>query len=202
MFLAETRERINFTKFTLDLLGYQGSRSYPKGHWSKSMDTATVSKFIEHLCAQHAHEFPSDRCLGLIYEGCSAIQHFFHVVFSASYFLTESEGWQVISAGHAFLLSYARAAEQAYKQSLCLFALKPVLHLFAHIVLTALQQYKMDPECVVNPVAESTFMSEDLVGRVSRLSRRVSAKKHGLKIMYRYSVAVHFHLHNPEGLNF
>ena len=84
----------------------------------------------------------------------------------ASFFLTESEAWQ-ISAGHAFLSCYTAVAKKAFDGGYCLFALKPVLHLFAHIVFGALQQFKASSGCVINPIAESTFMAEDLVGRPS-----------------------------------
>ena len=200
VFLQTTKERLNFAQFTLDSLGYYSGRVYPKGHWSKNMDTATVSKFVEHVCMEHATDVSRDAILSLILEACGAIHHFMYIVFSASFFLSESEGWQLISAGHAFLSCYTAVSKKAFDRGLCLFSLKPVLHLFAHIVFTALQQYKTSSDSVINPAAESTFMAEDLVGRISRLSRRVSAKKHGRKIMYRYMVACQFHLSNPDGL--
>ena len=62
--------------------------------------------------------------------------------------------------------------------------------MMCHIILRMLQEFKKDPSCVVNPVAEATFMSEDFVGHVSRLSRRVNARRHGKKIFNRYFVAV------------
>eukprot|EP00438_Fugacium_kawagutii_P032960 Skav223870 [mRNA] locus=scaffold1226:226027:227643:+ [translate_table: standard] len=199
-FKTEEKERFNFGHFSLDLLGYASSRSYPKGHWSKNMDTATVSKFIEYICRKHMQNFAGDIILESIYDACGAIHHFMSVLFSASFFLTDMESWQMISAGHAFMTGYVKLAKQSYDGGFCLFAFKPVLHLFAHIVHTALLQYKVDPASVINPIAESTFMAEDLVGRISRLSRRVSARKHGEKIMYRYMVATHYHLSNPDGL--
>ena len=56
--------------------------------------------------------------------------------------------------------------------------MKPKIHSLAHIVRTAYLQYQAGSFCI-NPIAESTFMCEDFVGRISRLSRRVSAKQHG-----------------------
>ncbi|CAK9082109.1 Uncharacterized protein SCF082_LOCUS39051 [Durusdinium trenchii] len=199
-FMKEEKERFNFGHFSLDLLGYASSRSFPKGHWSKNMDTATVSKFIEYICRKHIQDFPDDTILGEIFEACGAIHHFMSVVFAGSFFLSDMESWQMISAGHAFIAGYMNLAKKSLDAGYCLFALKPVVNLFAHIVHTALQQYKVDCASVVNPIAESTFMAEDLVGKISRLSRRVSARKHGEKIMYRYMVATHFHLNHPDGL--
>ena len=80
-------------------------------------------------------------------------------------------------------------AEASNRKKLCLWAMKPKLHTLAHIVCTAFQHFTVATDHVINPLAESTFMCEDFVGRVSRLSRRVSAKQHGKKILYRYMVA-------------
>ena len=199
-YLKEKKEKLNFGSFSLDLLGYVSARSFPKGHWSKNMDTATVSKFVEHVAMKHASAFSDYAILPLIAEACSAIGHFMHIIFSSGFFLDESQGWQMVSAGHAFLSLYIQMSKRSFDLGLCLFALKPVVHLMSHIVHRALQQYKIDPSSVINPVAESTFMAEDLVGRISRLSRRVSAKKHGHKIFYRYMVATQFHLCHPNGM--
>lgn len=199
-FIQEKKEKVHFRMFSFQLLGYVGSRSYPKGHWSKNLDTAVVGKFIEHCCAEHAFEYMQDPCIPLIIEASGAIHQFMHIVFTASFFLTEEEAWQMIAAGHAFLLNYAKLAQEAYNMKLCLFAMKPVVHMLAHIVHTALQQFRLCSTAVINPISESTFMSEDFIGRVARISRRVSAKKHGPKIMFRYMVSVKHFLHNRAGL--
>ena len=192
-FLREEKEKVNFSCLTFEMLGYASSKSFPKGHWSKNMDTAVVSKFIEHACATHVFAFPDDPCIPLIIDACAAIHQFMTVVFSGSFYLTETEAWQMCSSGHAFLVNYVKLATLSFKLGLCLFALKPVMHMFAHILHTAMLQYDLCPTGVINPVAESTFMSEDFIGRIARISRRVSAKQHGLKIMFRYMVSVkHF----------
>lgn len=59
-----------------------------------------------------------------------------------------------------------------------------------HIILESYQQFCKDSSCVINPIAEATFMSEDFVGVVARLSRRVSARQHGRNIFNRYLCAV------------
>eukprot|EP00435_Cladocopium_sp_Y103_P030716 s3790_g7.t1 len=187
-FLAREKERVNFSNFTFELLGYESTRTYPVGPWSKNLDTAVVIKFVEHVAANHLD--PEDPIMQLIVQGSGAINHFMRVLFSAPYWLSESEAWQAIFAGQEFLSTFAGLAQACYDQKLCLFKLKPKLHMFAHIVLRMLQQFRCGNGCTTNPVAEATFMSEDFVGHVSRLSRRVNARRHGHKIYNRYCVAV------------
>lgn len=189
------KEHLHFGKLSLDLLGFKSARTYPVGHWSKSMDTGTLCKFLEHLCLTGLVNHPGDEIIQSMLDCCGAINHFLHVVFSSSFFLGESETWQFIQAGQSVLNLYVRLATLSYNKKLCLWKLKPKLHMMAHLVHTALVQYKL-AGFSVNVLAESTFMCEDLVGRVSRISRRVNAKLHGRKIYYRYMVAAHFHATN------
>lgn len=182
-------ERIHFGNFSLDLLGYQTARSFPYGHWSKNMDTATIGKFVEHLCLKGLVDHPNDEILSRMIDACAAISHFMHILFTSAFYLSEAEGWQLIQSGQSFLKDYVTLAEASNRKKLCLWAMKPKLHTLAHIVCTAFQHFTVATDHVINPLAESTFMCEDFVGRVSRLSRRVSAKQHGKKILYRYMVA-------------
>lgn len=187
-FLREGRERVNFSKFTFDMLGYESSKNFPTGHWSKGLDTAVVMKFIEHVMTDYgdlANVIPK-----LILQGSMAINHAMRLLFLSSYWLSEDHAWQTIYAGQEFLHCYAQLARLCLGQNLCLFKLKPKLHMMRHIIVRMLHQFTDDPSCVVNPVAEATFMSEDFVGHVSRLSRRVNARRHGKKIFNRYCVAV------------
>lgn len=81
-FIQETKEKVHVRSFSFQLLGYSGSRSYPKGHWSKNLDTAAV----EHVCAQRAFEYMQDPFIPLIIEASGAIHQFMHIVFTASFF--------------------------------------------------------------------------------------------------------------------
>eukprot|EP00438_Fugacium_kawagutii_P009434 Skav202045 [mRNA] locus=scaffold1138:363163:364701:- [translate_table: standard] len=192
-----TKEHLHFGKLTFDLLGYSSSRTYPVGHWSKNMDTASVTRFVQFLCQGGLVTCPGDEILETILDACGVAEHFMHLLFTCSFFLTETEAWQLIQAGQSFLNAYMKLATLSYNRPLCLWKLKPKLHMLAHIVHTALCQFRKGTTCVINPVAESTFMCEDFIGKVSRLSRRVSAKQHGKKILQRYMVAARYHAANP-----
>ena len=187
-----SKEHLHFGKFSFDLLGFKSARTYPVGHWSKNMDTATLTKFVEDLCVRGLSMQNDDEMMHAMLESCSAIAHFMHVLFSSGFYLNESEGWQLIQSGQAVLSGYVKLAKLSYNNGLCLFKMKPKIHSLAHIVRTAYLQYQAGSFCI-NPIAESTFMCEDFVGRISRLSRRVSAKQHGKNFFYRYMVAAHIH---------
>ena len=58
-------------------------------------------------------------------------------------------------------MSYSNLARVALGLRLALFKLKPKAHSMAHLVLEMMLQHARNPDCVVNPVAFSTFMCED-----------------------------------------
>eukprot|EP00435_Cladocopium_sp_Y103_P057223 s221_g19.t1 len=183
----------HFGKFTWDLLDYDGPRKYPKGKWSKGMDTGKVTKFIEFLLSEILPENERSEhgpMLTLIQDGCKSSGVFLRTLFKAGFFLTEQEAHQAISAGYTFLLTYQKLAKTAFSLNKALYKLKPKAHAFAHLVLQMLVQFKQDRSCVCNCVAFSTFMCEDFVGHIARLSRRVSAKVRGKKVIFRYLVAL------------
>ncbi|CAK9101825.1 Uncharacterized protein SCF082_LOCUS47603 [Durusdinium trenchii] len=188
-----SKSSVHFGKFTWDLLDYDGPRNYPKGKWSKGMDTGKVTKFIEFLLSEILVENQGgvDRpMLVLIQDACKSIGAFLRTLFKAGFFLTGDEAHQAISAGNAFLLSYEKLAKMAFSLKKALYKLKPKAHAFAHLVLEMLTQHRHDRTSVLNCVAFSTFMCEDFVGHVARLSRRVSPKVQGRKVIFRYLVAL------------
>ena len=56
IFLRECKTTLHLgTSLNEDHLGYNGTRAYPEGHWSKNMDTATLMKF--QLWLLHREDF-------------------------------------------------------------------------------------------------------------------------------------------------
>ena len=186
-------EPMHFGRFTWDLLDYDGPHSYPKGKWSKGMDTANVTKLIEILVSEYLSEHsggPHGQMLHLIHDGCTSIGAFLRSLFGAGFFLSQPDAHKAIFAGHSFLLTYMKLAQTSLESNRTLFKLKPKAHAMSHIVFDMLAQYKRHPGSVCNPVSFSTFMCEDFVGHVARLSRRVSPRVQGTKVIYRYLTAL------------
>ena len=191
-------EKIHFSKLTLDLLGYSSSRDYPSGHWSKNLDSATIMKLVLFILRkpEHVQRVQSDPILTHIKEACEHSNTFMRTLFASGYWLSFSQADEAIRSGHGFLMAYSFLAKATFQKQLCLFALKPKLHMLNHLVLAMYTQRRlpMMPQnqgqpTIVNPVAESTFMCEDFIGRVARISRKVSPKKVGEKTLFRYLAA-------------
>ena len=68
------KTRTHCGSLTEDLLGYNGTRDYPEGKWSKNMDAATFMKFLVYLLQQEpvqeqvaADEIPKGPCTYIVY---------------------------------------------------------------------------------------------------------------------------------------
>lgn len=182
-------------KLSKDLLGYVGKKSYPMGHWSKGADTTFFCKFAEHTLekAMAMDKFAwtrSDFLMTTALRALKAIGVLFHTLHSASFWLSPEEAERVIESGHAFCRFYSSLSLASLSRNLCLYKIKPKMHMLCHLIHRCIQQYRADEGSVINFLAFSTFQSEDFVGQVSRISRRVSAKTHGVKIYHRYLVRV------------
>ena len=187
-------ERIHFRKLTLDLLGYTSSKDYPSGHWSKNMDSATMMKFCLFILnkPENADMVHTDPLLQEIQKACEHSNTFMRRLFTCGMWLTFEEADDAICSGHGFLIAYSKLAKETYKLGRCLYALKPKLHMLNHIVYSLWAQRRgssQDRSAIRNPIAESTFMCEDFVGQIARLSRKVSPKLVGEKTIFRYLVA-------------
>ena len=192
---THSKDRCHFgRKLTLDLLGYTSSKDFPKGKWSKGGDTPKMCNMIQFVLekALGSDDGKDDWIIQTMMEACNAMGQFMRILFKSPYFLKEEMGEKdastAILAGSRFCRLYVDLARATLNRKLCLFKVKPKSHMLCHIVRKMFNEYQVDPHGVVNPVAFSTFQCEDFVGRVSRISRRVSARTHGPKIMNRYLV--------------
>ena len=77
------------------------------------------------------------------------------------------------------------SCEEVLRSVTVLIQLKPKVHYLNHIFLRSYQELKA-AGFATNILAESTFMSEDFVGRTARLSRRVSSRAVAVKTLQRY----------------
>ena len=115
----------------------------------------------------------------------------FSVLFRSEVYLCESECKFVSQQGLDFLKCYYMLATHMYGQRKpYLWPLYPKLHSFHHLMLE-IKHCGQSSHLAINPLLHSCQIDEDLVGRASRLSRRVSIKKVASRTMDRYLTAAY-----------
>ena len=85
VYLQSSKDRIHFSKLTFDLLGYESSKTFPVGHWSKNLDTATMMKFVDHVAKEHVPIY-DDEILRCVAEASEAVGTFMRILLSSDFF--------------------------------------------------------------------------------------------------------------------
>ena len=159
-------------KLTKDCIGWPKTSVFPIGAWHKGEFSTNLLRFAE---AEYGHEsFNDEPLLKLALEATKSLNSSLRTMYASQLFLRPSQAMAVAGEGLRFLRRYAACAVQARQQGRALFAVMPKGHAFHHILLSLEQQAKVPSRrWILNPLAWSTQMCEDFVGRPSRLSRRV-----------------------------
>ena len=199
LFLKQTKKQLHFKTFSREMLGYGNEHSFPSGHWSKAMDTPVIMEFILWLLNKHPDKMQQDKLLRVIFAGADSMGLFMRTVLQGNLWLTTEEATTASEAGLHFLQSYAKCVKICLQRSLCRYNLTPKLHFWHHICFTLQQSCSRGLDWHWNPLIDSNFSDEDFVGRVSRLSRRVSARRQCLRTIGRYLVATRAQLDDDQG---
>ena len=85
--------------------------------------------------------------------------------------MTPTEGQIAAQALEKFLISYIRLAFDVNQEGLVFFNITPKLHYLDHVRLELKEQLSAQHQRLFNPMAFSTAMAEDYVGRASVISR-------------------------------
>ena len=96
-----------------------------------------------------------------------------------------STGRRIFAAGMGFLKGYSKLATLAFQAKRPLWAYKPKLHYFHHIILQ-LGNDSAAGRKSMNCLAYSCSQAEDFIGRTSLLSRRTAAKTGQKRTLQRY----------------
>ena len=188
-FVQESRRQIHFKRLSRDMLGYKNEHSFPSAHWSKALDTPVMMEFIIWILDQQQTLLLEDRLLRLMHGAAQAMGVFMRTVLKAGLWLAKEEAAIASEAGFFFLQAYAKCARICADRRLCRYNLTPKLHFFHHMCIRLHQGVQANLACLQNPLADSNFADEDFVGRVSRLSRRVSPRMQSERTIGRYLVA-------------
>ena len=167
-------------KLTKDLITWEATTDYPFGSWFKADLTTTLLEWIESLEGSL-----TDPLFLLAIDATKCINRFFRILYSEGVWLAVETAAQTGQLASKFLRRYEQLAVQAYSDEITLFSLPPKLHPLHHFATQLLASARAG-QLALNPLAYSTQMSEDLVGRPSRLSRRVGSRLVISRTLQRY----------------
>jgi hypothetical protein len=174
----------NVPEFTLRLIGKGDSLSAMpelstkvKGYGCKTLCVWLAFKAQE-LCAANSNEE-----LKMLTTCLWAFAEMQRVWDSAGDHLTDSEAFQQHYAGHLFLSLYTRLADRAYKSAESCYKIRPKLHFIEHTLDHVLASHE-------NPMTFHTFMDEDFMGKIKRISRACHRSTLAQRTLQRYTVKI------------
>lgn len=188
LWCRRNKKQAHVSKITPYLMSYNEAGG-AMGNWHKGALTTNFFKWLVELLGEVCADAQN-----LLLE-CRVATYRMNEMFSLLYrslaFLNENECTFVAQQGLAFLRCYAKMALVQFNQGKqYLFPLYPKLHIFHHLILEVKQNGDRI-HFALNPLMMSCQMDEDIVGKTSRISRRVSIKQVARRSLERFLVASH-----------
>ena len=117
------------------------------------------------------------------------INYFMSILYRSKLFLSAEDSAAVCKAGWHFLQGYNRLAMLTFQDGNPKFTLIPKIHMMWHLVH---KMHVQSQHCkfVLNPMAESCSVEEDVIGRFCYLTRHVSPRMRIIRSLERYLTQV------------
>ena len=180
------KKQSHVSKITPFLMSYDDTTG-KQGRWHKGALTTNLCHWVVQLLA----DIPQDDAgfLNKCTEATTSLNLMFSCFYRSSFWLSREECLYTSQKGLHFLRVYAYLAGKQYELNRSsLFPLYPKLH-FMHHCMLKLQSDAHGIGFSQNPISTVCQMDEDAIGRVSRLSRKVSIRATMQRTMERYVVA-------------
>ena len=168
-----------------DNIQWSSTTEFPTGTWFKGGITTNMVLFFE-----DCKDLSDEPLFQLAIQAAQAINEFFRLLFESDLWLPPPVARRAAELLFRFLRRYEECAKLSFQTSRTLFVLQPKLHPLQHIAVSLWHRALADLPAI-NPLAFATQMSEDFVGRQSRLSRRVSPRQAIKRVLQRYLQAAH-----------
>lgn len=180
------KKQTHVSSITPYLMSYN-DKTGAQGNWHKGALTTNFLRWMVELLAT-LHDVLDER-LKLCQQATRWLNELFSCLYRADAFLTLQECQLVSHRGMNFLRTYVQLAGAMYTaKKPWLFPLYPKLHSFAEIII-GVQQHGYEFNMALNPVMFCCQIDEDVVGRASRLSRRVNIRLVMQRTLDRYLIA-------------
>ena len=184
-FCRAQQKQPHIRKITKDFVSYNDS-SGVNGYWTKGGLTTVLMAWLEYLLGTLDPDSNS-----IYYKALLATRNannFFRCLYHSDAFLSAEQCSYASSAGRGFLHMYVQLARDCFTSTKSLYPLLPKLHFMDHHVLK-LHWDGIQQGLGVNPLLTAVQMDEDIVGRVSRVARRVSIRRQISRTFDRYLIA-------------
>eukprot|EP00438_Fugacium_kawagutii_P004942 Skav232722 [mRNA] locus=scaffold3777:19787:26844:- [translate_table: standard] len=177
------------TSLSKEKIGWGVSaQQYPCAQWHKGSVTTTVLAWLEdELGATDLNQTP---ILKVAFESVQALNGCLRGLFSSEVWVFDPLATDYAEKGLRFLRRYSVAAAMAHRAGRKLFGFQPKCHALHKVFLLMLLQCRAHG-FAINPAVYSVQPDEDLIGRASRISRKVHPAQQVRRVLERYLLSAH-----------
>ena len=144
------------------------------------------------LRAQFAGDALKIKFCNAVQDGCSSLLKLFKVVHTSGLWLDLQAASTVADCVDLFCSVYGFLAGTCHRDfQTSRFHMEPSLHTLKHISIRIRETMATGAVRVLNPASALCENSEDFVGRIVRLARRVAARACGQRTLQRYLIKLH-----------
>jgi hypothetical protein len=153
----------------------------------QATDTVLMASWL--LSFMQEYEALHDDLQALAFTGLKAIDYCFRELYSWGIWLPQQPAERVSKAGICFVQHYSKCAQICHRRKINRYMQFPKQHATHHAFYEMWCQQKKFG-FAYNPMNESVPMNEDLVGHVSRKSRRVDQRAVSLRTAQSYRISL------------
>ncbi len=191
MFCMTTGRTAALRSFSLTFFNSPTWNTFP---WvnCKGSDTSHLLAWVHTMVVGFQHDKLSENhseILNRMALAADAARSFQRLCYSHNLWLSKTCGGELYEKLHAFLQQYNACAFLSLHQwQYTGFGLTAKFHLIAHTKFDILCLLKSDAELIPSPQLWGCEMNEDVVGKISRLVRRVSARRASWRALQLYLI--------------
>jgi hypothetical protein len=196
-FWAKTNSKaIHMKSFSRQMLHLPHNNSFPWGGW-KGSDSMKVLQWLRFILAFFISQPRSDDHLCVLRAmrtiAIASIE-VFEMLYALPLWIPRDVALEVHKRFKLVIKGYQYMAHTTNAMGYNLFSNIPKLHMTHHVAVELLRNLQAGHAFIMNPLQHSTEMDEDFIGRISRLSRKVSPRLVMLRTIQRYLVALRLRL--------
>ena len=190
LWLMTTKKTAALRSFSASLFVYKNKKSYPYAN-VKASDANLLLKWLVTLTIAHLNDGPLDwqlQVLNTILATARLAIGYYQQISSHHMFLTPNCAARAYEQGLSFVNGYIFLAHWAFENKHCLYAIKPKIHFFRHLLMEKKDQLDAGDTLILSPLIYDCCQCEDLIGRVCRLGRRIDGRVLSHRVLENYLI--------------
>ena len=149
-------------------------------------------KFVASWMDINANDIDDDVYLPVCRRAASSMNACLEELYGSDLWLGREKALQISEMGLSFMQDYMTLATRAYDRRQALFSYMPKAHVCHHVFIEMRESASKTGLCL-NPLCQAVQVDEDMVGKTSRLARRVSPMQVVKRVLNRWLHAAFKH---------